>query len=406
MKFKYLNIFRLSDETLLYQELPNRLLTLGYRKLHEGDTYIYAPGDIPICLIAHVDTVFSRKLKAEPEIFFDKKKAVLWSPDGLGGDDRAGISAILEILARGYRPHVLFVDYEESGCIGAKDAIKAIKTPPDVKYVIELDRKGSNDACFYDLDNIKFERYVQGFGFEFADGIYTDICHICPAWGVAGVNLSIGYYNAHTEEEFLRLNQWVSTVDKVCTMLQNVPKKKFSYHAKPRATGYWYNGKFFPFEYDYRDYDYRDHRGSYSDYGDTGLSDHDRMRVLNAFGYDESGGDCRCASYSDYNKTRLLTDGRSVTVRGSIEGRGTPVHSQPQSQKEDTEYNLNVLVTAEDLFILHGGSAVEWNKWLKKKVDDIERATQDKVFEVIEQMIMDDYNNVYQNILTAEVKDA
>ena len=46
--------------------------------------FIYAVGDIPIALVAHMDTVF----KTPPEdIYYDKEKNVMWSPDGLGADD-------------------------------------------------------------------------------------------------------------------------------------------------------------------------------------------------------------------------------------------------------------------------------------------------------------------------------
>ena len=57
--------------------------------------YIIAIGDIPIALVAHMDTVFKVPVS---DLYYDRLKGVLWSPDGLGADDRAGIFAILKIL--------------------------------------------------------------------------------------------------------------------------------------------------------------------------------------------------------------------------------------------------------------------------------------------------------------------
>ena len=42
------------------------------------DQYIFAKGNIPIMLVAHLDTVHKTPVK---ELFYDKKKDVLWSPE-------------------------------------------------------------------------------------------------------------------------------------------------------------------------------------------------------------------------------------------------------------------------------------------------------------------------------------
>ena len=56
--------------------------------------YIIAIGDIPIALVAHMDTVFKTPVS---DLYYDQRKGVLWSPEGLGADDRAGIFAIIKI---------------------------------------------------------------------------------------------------------------------------------------------------------------------------------------------------------------------------------------------------------------------------------------------------------------------
>lgn len=195
----------------------NRYLQTKYDTVIATKDYLVAVGDIPIALVAHLDTVF----KAPPDnIYYDKDKNVMWSPEGLGADDRAGVYSIIQILKKGLKPTVIFTTDEETGAIGAEALIKKIPKPPtSLKYIIELDRRGSDDCVFYDCDNPQFEDYVEEFGFVMNFGTFSDISVICPAWKVAGVNLSIGYYNEHSYSEILHIGQMLNTIKKVEKML-------------------------------------------------------------------------------------------------------------------------------------------------------------------------------------------
>jgi hypothetical protein len=178
--------------------------------------YLIAHGEIPICLVAHMDTVFAQPAM---DVYYDKQKNVMWSPQGLGADDRAGIFAIIQILQSGLRPHVIFTTDEEKGCVGSM--MLATKKVPfkDIRYFIQLDRRGSKDCVFYDCDNPDFTAYIESFGFEEAIGSFTDISMFCPDWGIAGVNLSVGYLNEHSISETLMVDDLLNTIDKVHTML-------------------------------------------------------------------------------------------------------------------------------------------------------------------------------------------
>ena len=212
-------------QTSMHKTLSTYLKS-KYKRVVNTKDYIYAVGDIPIALVAHMDTVFSRPAR---EVFYDRRKNVIWSPDGLGADDRAGIFAIIQIIRKGLRPHIIFTTDEERGCLGA-DKLSKINCPfDDLRYIIQLDRRGSNDCVFYDCDNKDFISYVEQFGFVEAIGSFTDICSICPAWKVAGVNLSIGYQDEHSISEILFVGQMLSTIDKVCDMLQEEDIPKFEY---------------------------------------------------------------------------------------------------------------------------------------------------------------------------------
>jgi hypothetical protein len=230
--FDYWRIFKM-DVPALFGYLKTVLLDV-YGEVQYGTPfdYLYAQGDIPILLVAHMDTVH-RKL---PRVEQDHEQNILWSKTGLGADDRAGVAAILHILKDGYRPHVLFTDEEECGCVGAKVASKNLNAPC-VNYIVQLDRRGSTDSVYYDNDNDKFEEYVNSFGFKTANGSFTDISALCPAWGISGVNLSIGYYEAHTSSEYIKIDEWKATVKKVEKMLDSPSDNFFEYIEKPYSYG-------------------------------------------------------------------------------------------------------------------------------------------------------------------------
>ncbi len=217
--------FQLKQDSLL--KVMNRYLKTKYETVHTTKEYIVAVGDIPVALVAHLDTVFP----TPPEdIFYDREKNVMWSPDGLGADDRAGVYSIVQILKTGLKPTVIFTTDEEQGALGAMALIKDFpEAPVELKYIIELDRRGSNDCVFYDCNNLEFEEYVESFGFVSAWGTFSDISVICPAWGMAGVNLSIGYRDEHSYSELLYIGQMKATIKKVIKMLEDDDAKMFEY---------------------------------------------------------------------------------------------------------------------------------------------------------------------------------
>lgn len=200
-----------------------------YKNIIDTPQYIIAIGDIPIALVAHMDTVFEKNmlLDTNKDMFYDEQRNVAFCPDGAGFDDKAGIFAILKIISAGLRPHLIFTTDEE---VGGKGAMEVAELPcpfKELKYIIELDRRGSNDCVFYDCDNQSFIDYVETFGFEWNFGSYSDICEFCPSWEVAGVNLSIGYQDEHSVSEILHVGQMYATIAKVKQMLSNVTSAPF-----------------------------------------------------------------------------------------------------------------------------------------------------------------------------------
>lgn len=226
----YKNILKLTQNGIL--ELMGSYLDkyYGAKNVYKHKSFVVALGDIPICLCAHADTVFPSPPK---NIFYDREENVIWSPEGCGHDDRAGVFGIVQVIGKGYRPHIIISTDEEIGCVGARE-LSQYKCPfKNLKYIIQLDRMGVNDCVFYHNDNKKFIHYVESFGFKEAKGSFTDIVQYCPAWNISGVNLSIGYLYEHTYSEILYVDAFLKTIEKVKNMLNNPPKKKFDYVPAP-----------------------------------------------------------------------------------------------------------------------------------------------------------------------------
>lgn len=220
-------IFRLSQERLK-QALEAELIASTYT-VQKQKGFLYAEGTVPVLLAAHLDTVHH----ALPEtICYSADGTVMMSPQGIGGDDRAGVYMILRLI-QSCHCHVLFCEDEETGGHGARAFTKSgIK--PDVNYIVELDRTGSNDAVFYQCRNRQFERHINSFGFQTAFGSFSDISILAPHLNLAAVNLSTGYYHAHQPGEYVQLDKVEELIGRVEKLLQK-KTERFPYASKPMA---------------------------------------------------------------------------------------------------------------------------------------------------------------------------
>ena len=253
----YEEIFTMKEEKLV-RSLVITLRELGYR-VSTRDKFLYGrpPRDheVPVMLVAHVDT---HHTKPPQTVYRDLRHGVLWTPEGLGADDRAGVAAILEILRRGYRPYVLFTDEEESGGGGARQASTALTLPKRIKYLIQVDRRNSDEAVFYDDDNEEFHRYIEGWGWNKQYGSFSDISILCPNWGISGVNVSAGYFNEHSKHEYMSIPCWERSVNRITEMLKSPPVKRFYYveGVTTYRTPYRYRGAYGSIWWEYDELEY------------------------------------------------------------------------------------------------------------------------------------------------------
>ena len=197
---------------------------------------------IPVMLVAHMDTVHKEQISEVniiPYTVGNNIETRISSPQGIGGDDRCGVWALMDI-AKEFYCYYLFCEDEETGCIGSG---KFIKTPycekvaKEINYMIEVDRRGLNDAVFYSCDNADFTEWIiTNTKFEKAFGTFTDIEELMPKMKVAGVNFSSGYYRAHTTDEYVVKEELEEVISRIKDLLSLEIPKKFEYVRKTYNT--------------------------------------------------------------------------------------------------------------------------------------------------------------------------
>lgn len=241
---KYLEHYIKSTQDQLFKELCSQ-----YAGCYCHDkAYVLVPGSAPVMLVAHLDTVHKEQVRIICKSVYGN---ILMSPQGIGGDDRCGVYALNAVYEQSkIKPWLLFTCDEEIGGVGAdifvedfaKDNLpKGLK---NLKLLIEIDRKGHNDAVFYYCDNPAFEAYINSKGFVTEWGSFSDISIIAPVLGVAAVNLSSGYYNAHTLHEYIDCRRLEETIQRVLEIVEESPKLPQYQYIKAKTT-FW-STSYFP----------------------------------------------------------------------------------------------------------------------------------------------------------------
>ena len=211
----------------------------------DKDNYWYLQGNIPLCLVAHIDTVSPIKTKVGRVFDFYNGiiRAYHETSTGtvraavLGADDRAGCYGLYRLMRANpvNRPHILLLNYEEVGGIGVRDFVKKVDASKlGVNLFIELDRQGCNHYVQYNDNPDCVHDYIQSFGFDSQGrGSFSDISVISATTKIPSVNLSIGYYRQHTTSEMLDTAVMNMTIAKVQMMIDTFPKASFGKIKEP-----------------------------------------------------------------------------------------------------------------------------------------------------------------------------
>jgi len=187
--------------------------------------YLYCLGNSPFSLMAHLDTLrFNTPLKLM------EKNGNLTNHFGiLGADDRAGIYAAISAIENCYRtkipmPSFLLTNLEELGFQGIKkfiddDVINKFKYRP--KFFINLDRQGFREYVTYGNPLTKEIDYFLSMMniAEVVSRSCADNHFITQQYNIPSINLAVGYYNEHTDDEVLNIHQLDTTIKLIRGMM-------------------------------------------------------------------------------------------------------------------------------------------------------------------------------------------
>jgi tripeptide aminopeptidase len=177
------------------------------------------------CVISHTDTVHQLDtINIQEEQLPNAQKVNKLSlkaynnqgkPTGIGGDDKCGVFACLKLLKElPYLKAAFFVS-EEIGCIGSKNSDDTFFE--NVGYAIQFDAPENwmvTEKCF---GEVLFDRKTEFF--QKCDQVltesmdrnlmrymvhpYTDVYALKQKYDFSCINFSIGYYNYHTKNEYV-----------------------------------------------------------------------------------------------------------------------------------------------------------------------------------------------------------
>ena len=194
---------------------------------NELECSLYVRGQRPnkILLVAHADTCWDSRyvsdkgngtIEGHEIVELDGVIRSATRDFGIGADDRAGCAILWLLKDMGHS--LLITDGEEHGQKGSKWLMAnhpeiAEEINSQHQFVVQFDRRNTHDFKCYTVGTEEFRAYVQReTGYQEPDRkARTDIVHLCRR--IAGVNLSIGYFNEHGPNEELHLKDWDHTLD-------------------------------------------------------------------------------------------------------------------------------------------------------------------------------------------------
>lgn len=234
------------------------------------------------CVVAHLDQV-QDKYPNDYMVLETSEHFMGFSPStrsyhGLGGDDKCGIWIALKMLLKHEVLKVAFFVGEEIGCIGSRQADMTFFD--DCRFVIEPDRRGANDLITsIGGGDICSEAFLNAIDYEEYDytptsGLMTDVLTLHEqGLGLSCINLSCGYYNPHTEEEYVvkcdmeNAKNFVDHIISKC--VKTYPHtfvRKYYAHNEHR---FYHDGEYAIYD----DYDYYDRHGRIVDVDKRGYAD-------------------------------------------------------------------------------------------------------------------------------------
>jgi putative aminopeptidase FrvX len=199
------------------------------------------------CVIAHTDTVHNiDTINIREEMLPNTQGEIklsykayndLGRPTGIGGDDKAGVFACLTLLKElPYLKAAFFVS-EETGCHGSMKAKEEFFT--NVGYGIQFDAPENwmiTEKCFgqvlFDRDSEFFEKVdkvltegMDNENMQYMVHPYTDVYALRGKFNFQCVNFSIGYYDYHTANEYVVIEDVFNGIEMGRKMIESLGYK-------------------------------------------------------------------------------------------------------------------------------------------------------------------------------------
>jgi putative aminopeptidase FrvX len=166
------------------------------------------------------------------------------NPTGIGGDDKCGIFICLELIKQLDKVKIgLFVS-EETGCHGSSKCDENFLK--DVGYITQYDAPGNHlisEICsgvrLFERDSEFFEKTLKVIENSFGNEMlvqshpYTDISQLKKKSDVSCINMSCGYYNMHSNQEFVSIDDVKNSIEAGKNMVKELGFKKYEYVYKP-----------------------------------------------------------------------------------------------------------------------------------------------------------------------------
>ncbi len=214
-----IDLYKISSPTRKEKEMirfiVNRLemMSIPYELDKHGNIYATkGSSETYPCVVAHTDEVHLKRnanyevisLRDELIMGYDTRKKRF---AGIGADDKNGIWICLKCLEEYEYMKCAFFMGEEEGCIGSNRADMTFFD--DCRYVLQCDRKGNGDFITtisgVELCSRNFVKDINlsSYGYKTTVGLQTDVAVLKQrGLDVSCANISCGYYNPHTSEEY------------------------------------------------------------------------------------------------------------------------------------------------------------------------------------------------------------
>ena len=181
-----------------------------------GNIYIVkGEADTYPCVVAHLDQVQTKHspdfttFEMDGKIFgFSGRSA---RQEGLGADDKNGIWVALKCLEHFDAIKVALFKEEEVGCGGSEVADMSFFT--DCRFCLQADRRNGGDLITNICGPICSDAFIKAIkpfaddhGYKETSGMMTDVETLSDnGVGISCINISCGYYNPHTDEEYTNI---------------------------------------------------------------------------------------------------------------------------------------------------------------------------------------------------------